>query len=105
MAAKYDQSRKSTRLYDWPNGQKMAVGATTAASAAIDAIEVMICASARCFVTAGATPEAADAADSIPLEVGEKLHIQIEPGWKVAAIRDVADGDLYLLPVDSSSAR
>jgi hypothetical protein len=90
---------QTTRAYDWPDGQRIAVGAASAQSAAIDASEVMLRPSGRCFVKVGANPTAANAAGSIPLEAGESFHLQLSPGDKVAAIRDTADSFLYILPV------
>lgn len=91
---------QTTRAYDWANGQRVAVGAVSAQSAALPAGEVLLCAKERCFITFGADPTASAAAGSIPLEAGEKLHIQ-HPGGKIAVIRDVTDGFLSILPVDA----
>ncbi len=98
--ARYDKSKTSTRAYDWANGQKVAIGAAEADSAAIDAIEVMLRPDVRCFVTVGAgNPVAANAAGSIPIEAGESFHLQVNPGDKVSVIRASGDGSLYILPV------
>ena len=94
-----DRPGQTTRAYGWAAGQKLAVGAASAQSAAVAAVEVMLIASARCFVKVGANPTAADAAGSIPLEAGERFHLQIATGDKIAAIQATAAGSLYILPV------
>jgi len=98
-AARYDKSKSSTRAYDWSIAQKVAFAGASAPSAAIDAVEVMLRPSARCFVAVGANPTAADAAGSIPLEAGESFHLQMTPGDKVAVIQSTGAGALYILPV------
>jgi hypothetical protein len=35
----------------------------------------------------------------IPLEAGEKFHMQVRPGDTIAAIRDTVDGFLNIVPV------
>lgn len=94
---------QTTRAYDWANGQRIAVGVANAQSAALPAGEVMLATKERCFVTFDAAdPVAAATAGSIPLEAGEKLHVQIpDGGGKIGVIRDTADGYLYILPVDA----
>lgn len=96
---RYDKSNRSTRAYDWANGQRVAVGVGSTPSAAIDAIEVMLRPSVRCFVVVGQNPTAVNAAGAIPLEAGESFHLQLNASDKVAVIRDTADGFLYILPV------
>lgn len=102
----YDRSRGSTRAYRFADGQKLAIGAASVQSAAVDAIEVMLRASVRCFVKVGANPTAADAAGAIPLEAGESFHLQMTdddgvpaPAMKVAVIQASGAGSLYILPV------
>lgn len=77
----------------------LAVASASAQSSAITATEVCLHASTRCFVKAGANPTAVANGDGIPLEAGEKFHLRITSGWKIAAIRDAADGHLNISPV------
>lgn len=96
---RYDKSDRSTRAYDWGIGQKVAIGTASAQSASIDAVEVMLRPSSRCFIAVGANPAAANAAGSVPLEAGESFHLQLASGDKVAVIQDTAAGFLYIMPV------
>jgi hypothetical protein len=96
----YDQSRKTTRLYDETLIQRLAVGAASVQSNPIEAIEVMVCPSTRCFIRTGETPPAATAAGAIPLEAGEKFHLQLGiTGRRISVIRDTTDGFLHIVPV------
>ena len=90
----------TTRAYDFTNGQRIASGATSARSTAVAASEIMLHASARCFVRIGDDTVAATAgAGSFPLEIGEKFHCRLTSGQFVAVIRDTADGFLTVMPV------
>jgi hypothetical protein len=80
-------------------GVRQAVGSTSAATSAISAGEVLLHASVKCFVKAGTDPTAVANGDSIPLEIGEKFHMRIAHGEKIAVIRDTADGFLHVVPV------
>lgn len=93
---KYEQT---TRLYDFTAGQKVTTSGTSAQSAAVACNEVMLTATADMYVTAAANPTAAASAGSIFLAGGTVIHLQITPGWKVAAIQSTAAGALYILPV------
>lgn len=89
----------TTRQYDWANAQVIAAGATSAASTAINYNEVMLCATEACCFTVGDAPTATLLAGSAPLSAGEKFHLQIVPGQKVAAIRfGASSGSLYIVP-------
>lgn len=94
----YDQSKKSTRSYDTTNGQRLAVGATAVLSAAIEGIEVLLHASVKCYVATGVTPAATASGGGIPLEAGEKFHLQLNNGEKVSVIQDAAGGFLHIIP-------
>lgn len=88
-----------TRAYGAP-AARVAVGSATAYSAAITATEVLLHASTRCFVGAVAgsgTPTVDNT--YIPLEIGEKFHMRLTSGQRVAVIRDTADGFLNVIPV------
>lgn len=87
-----------TRAY--ASGERVSVTSGSLASNPIAASEVMLHATVRCFVIAGANPTAANTT-SIPLEPGEKFHMRITPGDKIAVIRDTADGFLSIIPVAS----
>lgn len=90
----------TTRAYDYATGLSLAIGATSARSTAITATEVMLHASSRCFVRVGdSSVNAANGAGSFPLEAGEKFHLRITSGQRIAVIRDSADGALTILPV------
>jgi len=78
--------------------ERVAVGAASAQSGAIVASEVLLHASVKCYVLAGADPTATDAT-AIPLEAGEKFHMRITSGHKIAVIRDDADGFLHIAAV------
>lgn len=78
--------------------ERVASVAASGQSAAIVAEEVLLHASHRCFVLSGANPTAA-ATTSIPLEAGEKFHMRITSGHKIAVIRDTADGYLHIAAV------
>lgn len=86
-----------TRAYG--TTERIAIGDETGQSSAIAATEVMIHASVRCFVKTGADPAAVSNGDSIPIEAGEKFHMRITSGHKVAVIRDTVDGYLHVTPV------
>jgi len=78
---------------------RVSVGGTSAQSGAITAPagEVLVHASTRCFIAAGANPTATTS--DIPLEAGEKFHLRITTGHKIAVLRDSADGYLNIVPV------
>lgn len=88
--------RMGTRTYGAI--QRVAVAAASAQSTAITATEVLLHASTKCYVLAGASPTAA-ATTSIPLEAGEKFHQRITSGHKIAVIRDALDGFLHIAAV------
>ncbi len=79
-------------------GQQVASGAASAQTTAIAAAEVLIHASAACYVATGANPVAA-ATTGIPLNAGEKLLVRITSGDKVAAIQNAAAGVVNVVPV------
>lgn len=78
--------------------ERVASGAASVQSGAITATEVLLHASKRCYVLAGATPTAS-ATTAIPLEAGEKFHMRITSGHKIAVIRDTEDGFLHIAAV------
>lgn len=78
---------------------RLAYAGTSAQSAAITATEVLLhnCGTARCYVKAASSPTAT--ANDIPIEAGEKFHLRITSGHKIAAIQDSAGGNLNIIPV------
>lgn len=97
----YDKSQRTTRRYRYDLRQKLSITATSARSTAIAAAEVLLHAKAAMHVTVGDENVVAnEAVNTLPLEAGEKFHLQLTPGQFVAAIRDTADGALYIVPVD-----
>lgn len=77
---------------------RVTVAGTSAVSTAITGTEVMVHASTRCFIKSGSgTPVATT--DDIPLEAGEKFHLRITSGHKIAVIQDTAGGFLNIVPV------
>lgn len=102
-AAKQDTANAAiglvgTRAYGAP-AARLAYSGTSAASGAITASEVLLhnCGDARCYVQAEAAPVAT--VNDIPLEPGEKFHLRITSGHKIAAIQDSAAGSLNIVPV------
>jgi hypothetical protein len=97
-----DKLGRTTRAYDFGAGQRLTTsGAAPVRSAAISATEVLLQASVRGFVRVGDAAVAATVgAGSIPLEAGEKFHLQLAPGAFVSFIRDgTSDGSLTIMPV------
>lgn len=76
---------------------RVSVSGTSAQSAAITGTEVLLHASTRCFVAAGSNPTATT--NDIPLESGEKFHMRITSGHKIAVLQDSASGYLNVVPV------
>lgn len=78
---------------------RVAYTGTSAQSAAITATEVLLhnCGTARCYVTSASNPTAT--VNDIPLEAGEKFHMRITSGHKIAALQDSAGGNLNIVPV------
>lgn len=83
-----------TRAYG--AGQRVEFGATSAESTGLEASEVLLHASERCFIRVAA---AATASAGIPLEAGEKFHLRLTSGQQIHVIRDIADGFLNIVPV------
>lgn len=74
----------------------MTVGTNSSASAAIAATEVLLHASAKCFVRAGAAATVND----IPLEAGEKFTLRITSGQTINAIAPAGGtATLNIVPV------
>lgn len=82
-------------------GQRIAIASTQSTTADMpDNIdEVLLHASARCFVLAVTGAGTVSNVTGIPLETGEKFHMQLRNDEKIAVIRDTADGWLNIVPV------
>lgn len=81
--------------------QRVTVGAATAYSTALIATEVLLHATGKQYVLAVAgtgTPVVTNAT-GIPLEDGEKFHMRITSGQRIAVVRDSADGALNIAVV------
>jgi len=87
-----------TRAYGAP-ATRLAYSGSSAQSAAIAATEVLLhnCGTGRCFVASATNPTATT--DSIPLEPGEKFHLRITSGHKIAALQESTGGNLNIVPV------
>lgn len=92
------QATIGTRAYG-AAATRLAYSGTSAQSAAITGTEVLLhnCGDAMCYVKAGSSPTAT--ADDIPLEAGEKFHLRITSGHKIAALQDSTGGNLNIIPV------
>lgn len=73
----------------------LSVTTTNAASAPVSASEVLIHASAKCFVRVGSAATVND----IPLESGEKFHVRLTSGQTVNAITASGTATLNIVPV------
>jgi hypothetical protein len=76
---------------------RVTVAGSSAQSAAITGTEVLVHANTRCFIAAGSNPTATT--NDIPLESGEKFHLRITSGHKIAVLQDTAGGFLNVIPV------
>lgn len=91
------QFRDSTRAYG--TVERVAVSSTSAqTTTAITSTEVMLHASTKLYFVVGTNPTAT-ATTGIPLEAGEKFHVQVTNGQKIAFIRDSADGYVHVSQV------
>lgn len=94
MAAQF---RDSTRAYG--TVERVAVSSTSAqTTTTLNASEVMLHASTKLYFVVGSNPTAS-ATTGIPLEAGEKFHLQITPNQKIAFIRDASDGYVHVVQV------
>lgn len=96
----------ATRAYDFASSQRTAIGSASSAATALPALgssrELMLHASARCFIRFGASDVAAAsaAAGQLVLEQGERFHFQVPVGvTHYRVIRDTADGFLNVTAV------
>lgn len=92
------QAKIGTRTYGAPL-TRVAYSGTSAQSAAITATEVLLHnrGDGACYVKAGSNPTAT--VNDIPLEPGEKFHLRITSGDKIAVLQDDTGGNLNIVPV------
>lgn len=81
--------------------QRIDVASATALSTPIAATEVLLHASVKQYVLAvsGTGTPTVSASTGIPLEAGEKFHMRITSGQRIATIREDTDGFLHIAPV------
>lgn len=81
--------------------QRIGVASATALSTPIAATEVLLHASVKQYVlaVAGTGTLTVSASTGIPLEAGEKFHMRITSGQRIATIREDTDGFLHIAPV------
>jgi hypothetical protein len=92
--------REGTRAYGVP--QRVSVSSSSAQSSALTEVdEVLLHATTACYVLAGSNPTVTTST-GLPLIAGEKFHMRVSPGSKIAVIRDSADGFLFIVPTRSS---
>ncbi len=88
--------REGTRAYGVP--QRVSVSSVSAQSSVLTEIdEVLLHATTACYVVTGSNPTATTST-GIPLVAGEKFHMRVTPGTRIAVIRDSADGFLFIVP-------
>lgn len=87
--------RQFASVLGYSSVSRLGINGSTAQSDAIAASVVLLHASVKCYVIAGANPTAS-ATTAIPLEAGEKFHLAIESGQKIAAITDGGSGYLHI---------
>ena len=86
--------RQGTRAYTFL--ESLAVSSSSAQSAALTGCdEVLLCATEDMWIVAGSDPTATTST-GIPLVAGEKFHMRVTPGSKIAAIRNASDGSLVI---------
>lgn len=86
-----------TRRY--VKGVRLAVAAASVKTGALAAGEYLLHASVKCYVIAeAAATAAAVAATCIPLEAGEKFHLEVAEGDAVAVVQDSVGGFLHVVP-------
>ena len=95
-----NQRELTTRAYNWAGAERVATGATSAQNAdVLGSREILVFATEDTWITFGNDPvAAADTAGNLLLLAGEKYHLQVNPGDKLAAIQDSAAGSLHINP-------
>ena len=79
--------------------QKVAIASTsTASSAIIGADAILLIATQDCYIVFAASPTATSAGFYIPKNV--PIAIACDPTLKIAVIRDTADGNLFVTPLN-----
>lgn len=89
--------RDSTRAYGTVERVTVS-GTSTQTATAITSTEVLIHASTKLYFLVGSNPTVT-ATNGIPLEAGEKFHVQVTNGQKIAFIQDSAGGYAHVAQV------
>lgn len=86
--------------FDFPNGQKIAVGATSTQSLTISSEIVCLKSTVDCHVVVGTNPTATTAGTNLYIFAGETFFERITHGHKIAVIAaGGTTGSLYVMPV------
>lgn len=87
---------------DWANGQVVAVGAASVASAAFDTTNdriVMVGVTSTTWITVGTAPVATKGAGSIPINAGAlPTPVYVPTGMAIAVLQDSAGGNAGMVP-------
>ncbi len=83
---------------DFANGITLSFTDSSAQSAAIDANLVRVVSTENVYYTVAADPTAASDGTSALLPAYTIEHVKITPGHKFAALRELTNGTLFLLP-------
>jgi len=83
---------------NWFAALKLAIGAASVQSAAIQARCVMVSPDQNCWITIGVNPTATIGAGSLFLPAGAMLTLPIQPGQKIAVIQTATPGNLSIVP-------
>lgn len=73
---------------------KQAIGAASAATAALDASVVRVVSTVDCYLAFGSAPTATNSSMFLPANTVE--YFAFTPGGKIAVLRDSADGSLFV---------
>ena len=86
--------------FDYTNGQRIAIGATSVQSGTITSEIVCLKATADCYITVGSNPTAANSATNLYIFAGETFFLRITHSEKLAVIQaGGTTGNLHIMPV------
>lgn len=88
--------------YVYASCQQVGIGAVSAQSAAIASEMIALYATGDCYINIGSNPTASNT--NMFLAAGERLHVVITSGQKVAVIQASAVGTLHITPVQMADA-
>jgi len=83
---------------NWAGALNVAIGASSAQSAAITARAVLLSPDQNCWVAVGANPTAVVGAGSLFVPQGALLTLPIQPGQRIAVIQTATGGNLSIIP-------